>query len=333
MKNNRFQTIADKIQGRDDIVSFLEGEGEIKGLFDLPNDLPSERTELYKKLYVGVGNTPVYQVKLPNNNRLHIKSEYFNALGNSHYSRLWVPYLFIAELLGVITPGMSHLIEVTSGNSGIALAMACKALNFQLTLVVPSKLPNGRIEPMLSYGANVEKVNGYIDKCISKLRKLVVISGYYPCNHSEELSDIQVKVMKRIAVEYYREFGLPDYSVIGLGNGTSTLALFDYFNLMQGNIRNIIFYPDPLKSDIVLGLYSPVASLRHIEPAMALADQTVYTCPNALSDVMSYYPFDTEITNLGHSSLYAISIAMEVAKQASCKTFFTLAYDKIDRYL
>ncbi len=333
MKNIRFQTIANKIQESDDILSFLEGERKIEGLFDLPNDLPSERIELYKKLYVGIGNTPIYQVNLPNNNKLHIKSEYFNSLGNSHYSRLWVPYLFIAELLRVITPGLSHLIEVTSGNSGIALAMACKALNFQLTLVVPSNLPKGRIEPMLGYGANIVEVNGYIDKCISKLRKLVVSNGLYPCNHSEELADIQVKIMKRIAVEYYNEFGLPDFSVIGLGNGTSTLALFDYFNTIKGNTRNIIFYPDPQKSDIVLGLYSPIVSLRHIEPAMTLADQTIYTSPNALSEVLSYFDFDTEITNFGHSSLYAIYIALEVAKQVSCQTFFTIAYDRIDRYL
>lgn len=333
MRKIRFQTIADKIQERDDIISFLEGESEIEGLFDFPNDLSVERTELYKKLYAGIGNTPVYQAKLPNNNRLYIKSEYFNSLGNSHYSRLWVPYLFIAELLGVIKPDQSHLTEVTSGNSGIALAMACKALNFQLTLVVPAKLPNGRIEPMLNYGANIVEVNGYIDKCISKLRKLVVSNNFYPCNHSEENADIQVKLMKRIAIEYTRDFKLPDYCVIGLGNGTSTLALFDFFNSKKSTTKNIIFYPDPKKSDIVLGLYSPVASLKHIEPAIALSHQTIYTSPNALSEVLSYFDFDTEITNLGHSSLYAIYIAKELAKQDYNKTFLTIAYDKIDRYV
>lgn len=332
MKTKRFLTIADKIEEREDIISLLDGEQSIDRLFLLPNGLPQERIKLYKKLYAGIGDTPVYTANLPNNNTLHIKSEYFNSLGNSHYSRLWVPYLFIAEILGVIIPGHSHLIEVTSGNSGIALSMACNKLGYELTLVLPSNLPKSRIEPMLKYGANIVKVNGYIDKCIHYLRRLVVEDNLFPCNHSEEHADIQVKIMKRIAIEYIQKYNYPDLSILGLGNGTSTFALFNYFRTNSFPTKNLSYYPDPNNKKIVLGLYTPNVSLRHIEPAKALSEDIVYIYPEKLGEVYSFFKYDTEIVNLGHSSQYAIQLALEISRKVESKKILTLAYDKNDRY-
>lgn len=329
---NRFKTIASEIKNRPDIIEILDGDKDIGELFNLSNTLPADRLSLYKSLYEGIGNTPVYEVNLPNENLLHIKAEYFNPMGNSHYSRVWIPYLFIAEVLNVITPGESHFIEVTSGNSGIALAFACQELNYNLTLVIPKDLPVGRIKPMVDYGATIVKVDGYIDKCIYQLRRLVVTDNLFPTNHSEEKADVQIKIMKRIAAEYYRQFGVADYNIIGLGNGTSTRAIFQYFKAKYNDIQNIVFYPDPKKEEIILGLYIPF-KLRHIEPALELSDQTIYTSGSAVKDVTSLYKHDTEIVNLGHSSLHGIHIATNLAENVNNKTFFTLAYDKIDRYV
>lgn len=333
MKKVRFYTIADKISLRNDIISFLDGENNISEVFDLPSDLETNRITLYKNLYEGIGNTPVYQVMMPNDNKLHIKTEYLNPMGNSHYSRLWIPYLFIAELLGVIVPKQSHLIEVTSGNSGIALAQACKALNYKLTLVLPDNLPNGRINPMLYFGASLIKVNGYINDCIKELRNQVVVNNLFPCNHSEEYADIQVKLMKRIAIEYRNDFGCPDYCIVGLGNGTSTIAILEDFKKFSDHTKKVIFYPNPDLNEIVLGLHHPSVNLRQIHPAKNLADEVFYTSTDAIKNVKLSFCTDTEIVNFGYSSLNAINIALQIAKNNHNKTFFTLAYDKIDRYV
>lgn len=330
---NRFKTLYSEINKRPDILKFLDGDESISKLFDLPNTLATHRIILYKSIYEGVGHTPVYQLPLPNNNRLHIKSEYFNSMGNSHYSRCWIPYLFVAEVLNIIIPGETHLIEVTSGNAGIALAMACEALNYKLTLVIPSFLPDGRVYPMINHGADIVKVDGYIDKCIHRLKRLVVSNQYFPCNHSEEMADILVKIDKRISAEYIRDFGKPDFAIVGLGNGTSTVAIFDYFKKISNNIKTITFHPDPEKDDLVFGLFRPIFNLRHIEPALNLSDVRLYTTGRDLSEVKHFFEFDTEIVNFGFSSLYAIHIAMEYANIESNQTFFTIAYDKIDRYL
>lgn len=332
MNRTQYKTIADEIINRQDIIDFLNSTKDIAEIFKLTNTLNEERIELYKRLYEGIGNTPVYQVQLPNNNSLHIKAEYFNAMGNNHYSRCWIPYLFIAEILGVIIPKVTHIIEVTSGNAGIALAIACNKLGYPLTLVVPDFLPNGRLDPMVEHGANVIKVNGYIDKCIGIMRRMLVSGNYFPCNHSEEEADVLVKIDKRIASEYIKEFGCPDYAIVGLGNGTSTFALFEQFKKENAETKTITFHPDPQKEDVVFGLFRPIFNLRHIEPALKLTNELKYTSGMDLDSVKNLFIFDTEICNFGYSSLYAIHIAMEVASMVKNKTFFTIAYDKIDRY-
>lgn len=332
MKKQRFKSISDEIENRKDIISFLDSSENIEKLFDIPSSISNDRLLLYKKLYNGIGSTPCYTVNLPNDNILHIKMEYANSMGNNHYSRCWIPYLFIAETLGVIKPGESHLIEVSSGSSGISLSMAVKYLDYKLTLVIPEMLPEGRIAPMKHYGADVIAVPGYIDKCISALRRLIVQNKYFPCNHSEELSDILVKVDKRIASEYYNNYNLPEFCIAGLGNGTSTLAVFDFFKSVSAKTFNITYHPNLKEKDIVFGLYGTNVNLRHVDPALSISDEIIITTGMDLNIVLDYFKYDTEICNLGISSLYGILIALEKSKNVKEKTFFTIGYDKKDRY-
>lgn len=332
MQKTHYKTIADEIYKKKDFISLLNGPKDIRKLFDLPSSLSPERTSLYKKLYKGIGNTPCYTVHLPNDNLLRIKMEYLNYLGNNHYSRCWLPYLFIAESLKVIKPGDTHLLEVTSGSAGISLAMAAQLLGYKLTLIIPEMLPRGRTEPMQHFGAELVRVSGYIDKCIEVLRRMLATNGYFPCNHSEEKADILVKVDKRIAIEYCVEYGAPDYCIIGLGNGTSTLAFFEYLKHILSGTKRITYHPDLEEEDVVFGLYGPNVTLRHVDPALDLTDEKIITTGIDLNGVLDHFKFDTEISNLGPSSLYAINIAMEKAKEVSGKTFMTVGYDKKDRY-
>lgn len=93
-----------EIVTRPDLIDFLKSNLDISFLFEKSINLTTERINLYKFYYQGIGNTRVISAKLPNNNSLNIKLEYENALGNSHYSRYWLPYLFLAEELGIIRP-------------------------------------------------------------------------------------------------------------------------------------------------------------------------------------------------------------------------------------
>jgi len=331
-ERERYQTIDALLSERPDIKTFMDSNAAMHRLFDLPTPINEQRVLLYRYLYLGIGNTPCYTVHLPNNNLLHIKMEYANAMGNNHYSRCWIPYLFIAETLGIICPGDTHLLEVTSGSAGISLAMAARELGYELTLVIPEELPSGRTDPMEYYGANLVKVPGYIDNCVRELRKLLVKYVYFPCNHSEESADILVKIDRRIAAEFHNVVGIPDYSIVGLGNGTSTFALFSYWHQFEKRPHLVTYHPDLNRHDIVYGLYGPNVKLRHVEPAQSLSDECLITTEMDLQSVRDSFCYDTEIANLGLSSLYGVYIAMEKSRRVYSKTFMTIGYDKSDRY-
>lgn len=318
-----------------DVFNFINGNEPIIKLFDINTNIPTTRIKLYKNLYLGIGDTKCYTVHLNNNNILRIKMEYSNPVGNTHYSRYWIPYLYIAELLNFISPYKTNLLEVSSGNAGIALAMCAKKLGYNVTMVLPKILPTkGRIEPIKFYGANVILVDGYITECMFRLKRLIVSGDYFATNHSEEKSDLLIKIMKRIAHEFYIEHGVPDYLISGIGNGTSTLALFNYFKALPNKKPEFIgYYPTKNDSDFVLGLYKNQTKLRHIKDAVESCKRIYSTEELKIASVKDNFKYDTEIINLGFSSLYGIAIAIEIAKEVHNKTFFTLGYDKIDRYI
>lgn len=311
---------------------FLNSTQNLFGLFEIENKISEERINLYKKLYQGVGNTFCYSVQLPNNNLLRIKMECSNPMGNSHYSRYYIPYLFVAESLGLIYPNETNIIDVTSGSAGIALAMASKFLNYKSTVIVPKILPRNRIQPIIGYGPDLIVVEGYIDKCIEKLKTLVEKNRYFPTNHSEEKSDFIVKVFSRIAQEYLSVNYCPDYAIIGLGNGTTTYAIFKEIKKRNCKTKCISYHPDITRSQIIFGLYGPNVRLRHIELADELTDEKFHTNDFHFKEIDDFFKYDTEIINLGQSSKYGIAIAFKLAQKVSNKTLWTIGYDKNDRY-
>jgi len=329
-----FNTVVRKIRNRPDVDSFLKGSKPLEEIFLLPNNLSSDRLKLYKEAYFGVGSTDFYRTLLPNNNKLYIKMEYANAMGNSHYSRFWVIYLFLCEILEIIHPDFTKIIEVTSGSSGIALARASEILGYNVTILVPSMLPEARIAPMQKKSVNVIKVDGYINDCMNLLKEMVQADGYYPTNHSEEGADIIIKIFSRIGHEISQQKISLDYAIIGMGNGTSTLAIAKTLLEFDKKVKIISYRPhfevDP--KDIVFGLIGANIECRHVPMAEELVDKIEFTTGINLAQIRDFFCDDTEIHNLGPSSLYGVYFALKLAEKEKNKKILTIGYDKNDRY-
>ena len=88
----------------------------------------------YKSILDTIGNTPVFKVQniSINNTNLYVKAEYFNP-ASSVKDRLAVSIIENAEIKGLLKSG-NTVVEVTSGNTGIGLAMVCAAKNYPLVL-------------------------------------------------------------------------------------------------------------------------------------------------------------------------------------------------------
>ncbi len=124
----------------------------------------------YKTIESFVGNTPLVRLQRlagETSNTILVKLEGNNPAG-SVKDRPALSMIKHAELRGEIKPGDS-LIEATSGNTGIALAMASAIKGYKMTLIMPDNMSSERIASMKAYGAEIiltpakESMEGAID--------------------------------------------------------------------------------------------------------------------------------------------------------------------------
>ncbi|WP_417579952.1 cysteine synthase CysM [Nitrincola sp.] len=107
-----------------------------------------------------IGNTPLVRLQritVPNNNTLLCKLEGNNPAG-SVKDRPALSMIQLAEQRGEIQPG-DVLIEATSGNTGIALAMAAAIKGYKLKLIMPANMSQERKAAMSAYGAELIEVS------------------------------------------------------------------------------------------------------------------------------------------------------------------------------
>ncbi len=87
---------------------------------------------------------------------ISVKLEYFNP-GGSVKDRIGVAMIDAAEEDGRVKPGRSVIVEPTSGNTGIALAMVCAARGYELILTLPEGMSRERAKLLRAYGAEVRE--------------------------------------------------------------------------------------------------------------------------------------------------------------------------------
>ena len=100
-----------------------------------------------------IGNTPLVLIEEIKSNKIDAKLEGNNPAG-SIKDRPAIRMIKDAELKGLISKG-DTLIEATSGNTGIALAMAASLRGFKIKLIMPETASVERIKTMKAYGAEV----------------------------------------------------------------------------------------------------------------------------------------------------------------------------------
>ncbi|MCC7209281.1 MAG: cysteine synthase A [Anaerolineae bacterium] len=111
---------------------------------------------IYENVTKLIGNTPLVRLNriaagLPG--QIVAKLEYYNP-AHSVKDRIGVAMIEAAERDGLIGPN-THIVEPTSGNTGIALAMVCAQRGYKLTLIMPDTMSKERRKLLRAYGANL----------------------------------------------------------------------------------------------------------------------------------------------------------------------------------
>jgi len=126
-----------------------------------------------------VGNTPLVALTRmlgdtgANGAALYAKVESFNP-GGSVKDRIGVAMIEAAEAEGRIEPGVTTIVEATSGNTGIALAFVCAAKGYDLVLTLPQGMSREREALLRLYGAQVlvtESMGG-MDEAVDAARAM-----------------------------------------------------------------------------------------------------------------------------------------------------------------
>ena len=169
-----------------------------------------------------IGNTPhIRMARLFPDHEVWIKSERANP-GGSIKDRIGLAMIEVAEADGSLTAG-GTIIEPTSGNTGIGLAMAAAVKGYKLVLVMPDSMSVERRRLMLAYGATFDltpREKG-MKGAIERAHELIASTpGSWMPQQFENPANIAVHV-RTTAVEIYEDFkdSPIDALITGVGTG------------------------------------------------------------------------------------------------------------------
>jgi cysteine synthase A len=194
-----------------------------------------------------VGQTPVVRInKLgPEGVRLYVKVEAFNPLG-SVKDRLALGIIEDAERRGALKPGET-VIEATSGNTGIGLAMVCAQKGYPLVVTMAENFSIERRKMLRFLGAKVvltpaaEKGTGMLAKAVELAEK----HGWFLCRQfeNEANADVHSRTTAREIVDDFAGEGL-DYWVSGFGTGGTLKGVARVLKAERPETRIVVAEPD-----------------------------------------------------------------------------------------
>jgi cysteine synthase len=146
---------------------------------------------IYENILGTIGRTPIVRVQhlAPADTTIYVKCEFFNP-GASVKDRLAIAIIEDAEARGVLKPGQT-VVEATSGNTGIALAMVCAAKGYPFVAVMVETFSVERRKIMRMFGAKVlltpaaERGSGMVRKAEELAKK----HGWFLARQFENLAN------------------------------------------------------------------------------------------------------------------------------------------------
>jgi cysteine synthase A len=182
----------------------------------------SGRGRLYDGILDAIGDTPCIRIRhlAPDHVRIYAKAEFFNPAG-SVKDRLAVSVIEEAERSGELEPGQT-VVEATSGNTGIGLAMVCATKGYPLVVTMADSFSIERRRLMRFLGAKVvltpREAKGY--GMYMKAKELADTNGWFLARQFE--TDANAKIHENTtAREILSDFEGErlDYWVTGYGTG------------------------------------------------------------------------------------------------------------------
>ncbi|TNF87588.1 MAG: PLP-dependent cysteine synthase family protein, partial [Gammaproteobacteria bacterium] len=201
----------------------------------------------YDNILDAIGNTPLIKLQrlAPEGVNVYVKAEAFNPMG-SVKDRMALAVIEAAEASGALKPGQT-VIEATSGNTGIGLAMVCAQRGYPLVVTMAESFSVERRRLLRFLGAKVvltpasEKGTGMLRKAV----ELAEAHGWYLCRQFENEANADVH-SRTTAPEIIQDMDGEriDYFVSGFGTGGTLKGVARALKHHDGRTRIIAAEPD-----------------------------------------------------------------------------------------
>lgn len=210
-------------------------------------------TKIYHSILDTIGETPIVKLKNMTTDemaQIYVKLESFNP-GGSVKDRIALRMIEDAEKNGKLKPGMM-IIEPTSGNTGIGLAMVGAAKGYPVTLVMPETMSIERRKLMQAYGANLVLTPGAdgMKGAIAEANRLAEEKdGFVPAQFDNPANPkVHEETTAKEIVNAFEKNGL-DAFVAGVGTGGTITGVGNELKRMYSNIK--IYAVEPEESPVL----------------------------------------------------------------------------------
>jgi cysteine synthase B len=284
-------------------------------------------------LFALIGNTPLVEIRRIWNNpkvRIFGKMEGMNP-GGSVKDRAAFGMISGALERGAIKPG-DKLIEATSGNTGIALAMIANAFGLKMSLLMPENSTKERILSMRAYGAEVilTPAERTIEYSRELAEKMAAEEGYFMLNQFANPDNYRMHY-RTTGPEIWRDTeGKITHFVSAMGTTGTIMGVSRY--LKEQNPEVQIVGTQPTEGSSIPGIrrWSPQFLPKIFEPERV--DRTI-DVSEADARTMARRLAREESILSGMSSGGALSAALKVAEELEEGLIVFIVCDIGDRYL
>lgn len=202
---------------------------------------------IYSNILATIGGTPVIQINqlAPADRVMYVKVEAFNPMG-SVKDRLAMGIIEDAERKGLLQPGQT-VVEATSGNTGIALAMVCAVKGYPFVAVMAESFSMERRKLMRALGARLvltpaaERGTGMVRVAEALAKK----HGWFLTEQFDNLANPEYH-RNTTGPEIIRDFvgRRLDYFVSGYGTGGTITGAGDILKLARPEVKIIVTEPE-----------------------------------------------------------------------------------------
>lgn len=297
---------------------------------------------IYNSVLSMVGNTPLLKISgfdEENRAELYLKLEKFNPAG-SVKDRAALGMLEAAEEAGILKDG-SVIIEPTSGNTGIALAMLGRVKGYRVIIVMPDTMSMERRSLILAYGAELvltegaKGMKGAIQKAVD-MKAEIGENAFIPQQFVNPSNP--AKHYQTTAIEIFKDLPEVDAFVAGVGTGGTITGFAQYAKNYGKTVRVIAV--EPTTSAVISGNLPGAHKIQGIgagfipdnynadliDEVMTVSTEDAYSSAKTVGRELGIL--------IGISSGASFFAALEVAKKlGKGKKVVTIAPDGGEKYI